>query len=241
MKLRFRTPAGLLVRITDESDWIVFGDVFVGGEYDLALEALVALAPRSRRLEILDLGANVGYFAFRATDHLLRAALPDGFHLTLVEASPRLARRLRRRVAEEPVLRERTTVIEGLVGHTEGAGHLEQKVFHATSRVVSGKAAPSAVEVRYLDLRPYWDSVPEIDLLKCDVEGSELVFLETYGDYLPRVRLGVFEFHHDLCDIDLCRRILTHHGLQHRTTLRESRDTTLELFARGDALADGGC
>lgn len=231
--LRAGTAVGLAIPIRDEADWILFDDIFLEGEYDRAISELLERAPVDRRIEILDLGANVGYFTLRTAQRLLEEGRGDDFRLTLVEGSAKTYRRLRTNLSGQEPLRGRVELVHGLVGRTAGTGRIAERSFHATSRVVgSGEREWRAREVPYHDLGPYWTEAGTIDLLKCDIEGAEEAFLESYRHLLPSVRLAVFELHHDACDTERCRRLLAEAGLAHRATLVSAATTSLELFAR---------
>jgi hypothetical protein len=62
--------------------------------------------------------------------------------------------------------------------------------------------------------------VGAVDLLKCDIEGAELLFLQSYPDLLRSVRAVVMELHPGLCDANECLRLLAEYGLDWRTVLR---------------------
>jgi predicted O-methyltransferase YrrM len=75
----------------------MFNDVFVDEGYDIALSKLAL--QQQRPIELLDLGANVGYFSLRAADALLRQGVE--FRITAVEGNPRTYQALRRRLLQE--------------------------------------------------------------------------------------------------------------------------------------------
>ncbi|MFY9825859.1 MAG: hypothetical protein WAM82_31100, partial [Thermoanaerobaculia bacterium] len=87
--LRRRLPSGLELTVESPADWTLYNDIFADGEYDAAIRDALGDAPAGRPLTVLDLGANVGYFALRLGDLALRH---DGVDLRLVavEASPGL-------------------------------------------------------------------------------------------------------------------------------------------------------
>ena len=66
------------------------------------------------------------------------------------------------------------------------------------------------------------DADKDIDLLKCDIEGSEFSFLDNYSDLLPRVKMAVFEFHKYGADIDHYRRLLCSYGFRQHAVLRDA-------------------
>ena len=63
------------------------------------------------------------------------------------------------------------------------------------------KSAQAQIRERYwASQKPSSLSVFVQSLLKCDIEGAELLFLENYEDLLGKVRNAVFELHHEQCD-----------------------------------------
>jgi hypothetical protein len=78
----------------------------------------------------------------------------------------------------------------------------------------------------YVDLSVLLGSTARIDLLKCDIEGAELLFLQNYPDLLQKVDVAVFEFHRDMCDVDRCQALLVEYGFTRSHVSRE-RDSYL--------------
>ena len=62
--------------------------------------------------------------------------------------------------------------------------------------------------------------VQTVDLLKCDVESAELLFLRSYPERLRNVRAAVIELHPELCNADECLHLLGEYGLARQTVLR---------------------
>ena len=54
------------------------------------------------------------------------------------------------------------------------------------------------------DLETLVDRRDSIDLVKCDIEGSELTFLDNYPELLKRTRYLALEIHPHLCSLDAC-------------------------------------
>ena len=71
-RLQHTLPSGVRVEIGSPSDWFVYNEVFVDGEYDAVLDALIA-SPAPSPI-VLDLGANVGLFTLRLMDRWLRSS-----------------------------------------------------------------------------------------------------------------------------------------------------------------------
>jgi FkbM family methyltransferase len=235
--LRRTLHSGLQIEVASPSDWTIYNEVFADGEYDAALERLLAGARGKDRLRILDLGANVGYFSLRAADRLLRSPLAEAdWDLVLVEASRRLVGDIERRLLSQPLLAGRVRVVHGLAGRRSGTGVLQETGCHFSNTAAggrgSGRASGRGSPVPYVDLEALFPEGASIDLLKCDIEGSELELLESYGDLLRRAEVAVIELHHELCDTARCYEILRAAGFAGEERLREDDRVSVALFWR---------
>ncbi len=122
------------------------------------------------------------------------------------------------------------TALHGLAGNrtgeaqiVQGAAHGENTIFGETSH---------GTRVPFLDLEKLAGNWPRIDLLKCDIEGAEEIFLGNYPELLAKTDRAVFEFHHDKCDVPHCRQMLAEAGLMPAKTIREFGHCSVELFSR---------
>jgi FkbM family methyltransferase len=228
--LRRRLPSGLELTVESPADWTLYNDIFVDGEYDESIRAVLSDASAERPITILDLGANVGYFALRLADAALRH--PADFRLIAVEPSPRLVRQFERRIVAQPTIAGRVKVVHGLAGKRNGTGHLFESPLHFEHSTTPRRGL-KVVPVPYVDLDRLADEWPEIDLLKCDVEGAELEVLQTYaGTLLPKVRRAVVELHHARCDTARCVELLAAAGLVGDRVLREAHGCSVILVSR---------
>jgi len=84
--------------------------------------------------------------------------------------------------------------------------------------------------VRYVDVSETVREWPSIDLLKCDVEGSEYEFLRTYPDVMAKTKAAVIEFHTTGDDSYKYRQLMVAYGLINQKVLRAFRGNTVELF-----------
>lgn len=228
--LRWNLKSGQVAEIHNFADWVVYSDIFVDGEYDRAIDSCLDGAPKDRLLQVVDLGANVGFFALRFGERLY---LRDGgrrFRVTMVEGSPRVAAELRHRVRANPMLAEQTVVLEGLVGERSGTGTIHEAPFHAMSSTAAGSGR--SVSSPYVELDAQMADAEQIDLLKCDIEGSELRFLENYPAILAKCRVVVMELHFDYCNVEKCRRILREAGLASKFVVRSTDSIAVEVFGR---------
>jgi FkbM family methyltransferase len=181
-------------------------------------------------IPVLDLGANVGYFMLRVVD-LSRQTNP-GRHLdiTAVEASPKVFGMLEARMRSQNLPEVSLRMVQGLVGMRTGSALLHESSIHVKNTIM-GDGNRHDQNVAFVDLGALMEDVKEIDLLKCDIEGAELLFLETYGNMLAKVRNAVFELHHEMCDTKKCRDILLKNGFR-ETVLRATPTFSVVSVAR---------
>ena len=219
-----RLASGVEVRVRDHPDWAVFVEVFVEGGYDRALgDAVAAYAAETgaggavggvgRPFVALDLGANAGFFTLRLV-HLLREGAPGArARVVAVEPGGRPARKFRDRVFGENALGGEVTLVRGLVGRRAGSAAFVEYPATTNSNVfdetLGGPLGGAAVD--YVDLEDHVGPGP-IDLVKCDVEGSEWDFLRSYGPLLARTRRVVVELHEAFVDYAACRGVLRDAG-----------------------------
>lgn len=218
--------SNIKIQLASMADWILFTDIFVDGEYDVPLELCLREAQGCCR--VLDLGANIGFFSKRLLD-LRRSKFPDKeVEIACVEGMHRTFGRLK---TEFPVLRrkERVQLHRGLAGHKVGAARLGRHIFHAMTSVDLNEN-PGGELVPYLNLDSMTEKWGKIDLIKCDIEGSEELFIENYTDILRRTKFAVFEFHLHRVSIRRCFSLLAGSGLVHHSNLHLSKNVRLDLF-----------
>jgi FkbM family methyltransferase len=213
LQLRASLPPGEPIEIKSDSDWVVFQEIFLQGEYDYAIDATIRHAGAAEWINVVDLGANVGFFSKRLVTRLhgtLRS--PPKLRLLLVEGSPPVADELRARFSRTTADQE-IRIVQGLVGPTEGFGFIQSNQRFSAVTSVTSEQERHSVKVPYLNLEELTKDMTAVHLLKCDVEGSEFRFLDHNRSWLGKVMSAIFEFHADLCDVPRCMEILKHAGL----------------------------
>lgn len=223
--------SGIIIRVLNYSDWMIYNDIFVDGEYDDAIDDLLhGSVDWTRPARVLDLGGNVGFFTLRLADLFLRKGCTN-FSVTIVEGSPSSSAELRERLsANENRLGSRVTAVQGLVGSRSGVGEIAESDSHGEVSILD--SMPGRKKVAFIDIDNLVKTWERIDLLKCDIEGAEELFLRNYPGLLQKTDRAVFEFHHDKCDIPLCRRLLADAGLEKALTIREFGHCSVEFFRR---------
>lgn len=230
--LKSTTASGMKLKITNPGDWYVFNEIFVRAEYDEAIE--LALSKANQHLTVLDLGANVGLFSCRVLD-LADRRRREGLDIsiTAVEGDPVVFEQLKHRIDETAGLNSSVFPVFGLIGSRTGTGKISHSEFAPQSSIMRLKGG-STVEVPFVDLEPTVKMSPVIDLVKCDIEGAEELFIENYIELLGRTQAAIFEFHNRLCNVPRCVELLTGTGLALQTKSTNGKDTFTALFVRQD-------
>lgn len=237
------SATGLPLLVRNESDWYVFNEVFVKGEYDEALDVALdsARAQSNERIHILDLGANVGFFTARALERAVKSGFPiSAVDCILLEGSPTVYRELQHRLANLANAQLRIRATNGLAGDRSGSAEIAEVDFYARNTLHpehnSGLTPVGAMprhQVSYVDIDYLTREWTTISLVKIDVEGSEQRVLETYAEgFLAKSNVVVIELHNKVCDTSRCVDILRSVGLEPRHPLDLSADTVLALFTR---------
>ncbi|MDF0554320.1 FkbM family methyltransferase [Kamptonema sp. UHCC 0994] len=232
--LKWPLRSGVIAKIDCPVEWVIYNDIFVDGEYDIPINKALELASKEK-FNFLDIGANVGFFTLRLADIILRNQIPLTYlQGTLIEGSPSVYRQLTSRISEMPAclddkIEVELKLVHGLVGNRQGNGQIFEGSFHGMNSIFPvGQFI--GTDVPYIDLTSLYSENPNIDLLKCDIEGSELLFLENYKDLLTGVRCAVFEFHHNYYDPKQCFDILAEVGLINRQLLRDESTYSVHFF-----------
>lgn len=232
LKAKWRLRSGLNVIIENDSDWFVYNEIFVNKEYDQALNVFLSGLTNEHPV-IVDLGANVGYFSIRIADELICAG-KDRFSIIALEAAPQNFTVLDGRVQQKGLSGNISAKL-GLAGYktgTETVVHSAQHYGHSSAGV--GHAEGKKSVVSYIDIESLIPREKDIDFLKCDIEGSEEIFINEYAGLLKRVKLAVFEFHAGECNVANCRAMLEKAGLISAGILKEDPafKTSVEIFKR---------
>lgn len=232
MGLRWTLRSDIEIKILGMGDWVMYNEIFAGGEYDSAID--LVFQNNSSNLEILDLGANLGFFTFRVVDSAIaRGLLAENditkLRITAIEPHPDLFRRLQDSIEASEILRQTCRPIQGLVGKYEGEDRLGLAEFHPESGV---HADGRGVLVPYVDLNEIFHESQQIDLIKCDIEGSEEQFLENYQNLLERTRVIVLEVHLMVgVKEEQCLSIIRDCGLQNVELIRRDDEQGIAVYA----------
>lgn len=236
-QLKFTLVSGVHVEVLSHVDWCLYNDIFVDGEYDKPIEMLVSLVREGREeLRILDLGSNVGFFLLRVLDRLGVEGLRPKLFVAAVEPDSSNIAEMKRRVGEQEAYRTgrcQLNLVRGLAGKRKGEATFQQTHSYHAGRVVesSEESGRNDLQLEYIDLdRTFGEQL--WDLVKCDIEGSEDQFVESYPELLSQAGMLVIELHHGECDQKKTTSGLLSAGLQHSLTLAERQANSVHLFFR---------
>ncbi len=220
---------GVHIEIKTPMEWGIYNDIFVDGDYDEPILRVLTKNP-GKPLKVLDLGSNVGFFILRLIHLAHQERSSHFFHIRGVEASDTLCAESRRRLRTAPVSHQtfQINIDRGLIGQPEGQGTLYAFKDHGLNSVFRINGKPERVP--FLNLSNLVSSWEEIDLMKCDIEGAELSFLENYSDLLRKTRSAVFEFHPEFCDYGRCLQLIMAEGFRNQKIVRTSPHARIELF-----------
>ena len=161
-----------------------FSEIFIQQEYS-------DLIPDESILNILDIGANYGYFSL-----WLQSNRPkDKIHSTLIEPSLRCSRSLKKLV-ELPRLQNRFQYLQRAVGDPEET-HIKffDRPFMAGS-IFGSDHNDAFYHANTLKLAEVFSSDRDsYDLIKCDIEGGEWELIENYPTLLKQSKFVVMEWH----------------------------------------------
>jgi FkbM family methyltransferase len=168
------------------ADWGVLKEVVFDGEYDFAADRLAGEELR----QIVDLGANVG-LAARYWLHRF-----PGADLIAVEPSGPCLEVCRRNVVSAPG-GGRRSFVNACVSDREGSAWLDISRGPVLSHLTRS-GGPNRLPVECLSVDQVLargGSRHRIDLVKCDVEGSEREIFRDCSGWIRRVRYLVVELH----------------------------------------------
>ena len=205
--------SGICVIVRRPADLSTYSELFVDGFYDRGIHD--AIKSSSNEINLLDLGSNVGFFALRFTDVLI-GQYPTLFrdktvNITMVEGTKSVADESAFRMGSNHGKFGKYEVIHGLVGKKQGFDFISTEYNYGFNSIAKTNRNGKRVKVAYYNLEAKLAST-KFDLIKCDIEGAEETFIESYCDQLALQPRLVFEFHHHLCDTAKCDRLLKERG-----------------------------
>lgn len=187
----------------------------------------------------VDLGCNIGLFACRAA-HLTHH--PD-LKALLIDANPRILEETRWHLKRNQF--KNMIPIWGVVGVSESRGKIEFFLndFNVCSSVSPAvvKASPKysrweKIEVPVLWVEKLWQqhfpNEARCNLLKIDIEGAELDFLEKEKEFLKRVDALIVEWHKLQVNFIKLSEVLAEQNFKMETIFEENEQVGVSYFVK---------
>ena len=197
-------------------------------------KVIAELSPRT----FADLGCFVGYFALLIADE----TGPEHVKGLCIDANPFIIP-----LCETNIHTAGLTgvgVLNGAVGATSDAGETDffvtrQEISSCVSGLFNPKALPTGpirrASVKVIDVFEEWDRLfgeTRVDVLKLDIEGSEILFLDNAGRFLDLVQNIIVEWHKWATSLENLRERLAGCGFQLAEVLEEDSHAGLAWFVR---------
>ena len=178
-----KLPDPVYLRVAN-SDFLVLGEIFDRDEY-----AQIKNWDLPKDGRVVDLGANIGlasvYFASLLPEAHVVAVEPDEENCRLIEKN---CRRL--------LKSGRLHVLRGFIAAKDGAAGIDRNVrawaFHKVDTIDADHESVPCISMPHLLRTSCFD---RIDLLKCDIEGSERELFENCSPWIGCVKHLIVETH----------------------------------------------
>jgi FkbM family methyltransferase len=230
LNLKVRLSSGITISVENKMEWIIYNDIFVEGDYDTAI---FESFKKTSVINIVDLGANAGFFILRVGHLAYVHRVHQKINIKAVEASKELCTQLYKRFnISENQSNISIEIIEGLIGSKSGSSEFFQFDNHGLNSVFrkNGKS----VSTQHVDLTQVCETFETIDLVKCDIEGSELKFIENYPDILKKTKALIIEFHPEFCDLVACKKALKEYGFGQPQLIKDYGNCSIHYFRKTD-------
>jgi FkbM family methyltransferase len=217
LKWRYRnlgiqeTNFGTKLKISSFMDHLVFKEIFTDKIYDeFILHALEKNSNDNESKRIFDLGANLGFFTARCCEIWNQLGTNANLDFVIYEPSENCIERLKENLKGFDSKTFSFDIRNKLVGKKSGWDWFIEDKDHHLGQCVSEKIQKTghrySRKVAYHDLSQDLE-FSKIDLLKCDIEGSEVEFLKNFSSSLGRVCTVIIETHGQKAKDFVCKKM----------------------------------
>lgn len=228
----------LTYRISSLDNFLVAAEIFEDGEYAVA-DTFGAVST------FVDLGCNCGFFTLFLAKHAERR----GMRGLMIDAHPAMVS-----ASQWHVVRNDLTGVSVIWGLAGGGANERAKFFlnidaagsTQFARVPDGNVSRNPfreIEVPVISLLHEWElafGTERCGVLKIDIEGSELLFLQQERDFLHRTDRVLIEIHKWLVNGEAVHSELSTAGFKRVAILRDTPDVTVALYQSHYLAADPG-
>lgn len=209
-----------------------FAEIFASRTYYPALE-LFRRPPHS----VLDLGAHEGFFTLMVESHMRQRFPSATVHYELYEANPHLIKKTERNIRLVG-LDDRTNIYNGAIGKKAGTVEFSICENLGFSGVAPINRVVKTIRTSYLDVEASLlkRNLRTPELIKIDVEGSEIDFFENYPEFLRNSCVIAVEFHRHAATYEKWRELVRAAGLTLHETTAETGLTVNEVLVNEENL-----
>jgi hypothetical protein len=126
LKLEHTLNSALPVKVATKQEWLTYNEIFINSEYDVSIQAPMKVSS-AKPFVVLDLGANVGNFAFRVFDPIIQRHLDDILpDITMVEGRPETFGNLEERIRPQRLSAASVRTVNGLAGRRTGSAPIRE-------------------------------------------------------------------------------------------------------------------
>jgi FkbM family methyltransferase len=189
IRIRFSDKRSIWIRL-GSTDIAVLYEIFARGEYSHHVHEIEQRIDIPKNATIVDLGANIGLAAIYFQQRYPHASL------VCVEPEWNNFRCLARNTEGDGV-DTRITCVRALIGAGSGVGYLQDENCGEWGFSISRNESAGAEATSILDLRTLLENAGcgDVDVLKCDIEGSEAELMQGIAAWAPHVRALIIELH----------------------------------------------
>lgn len=228
LNLTWKTKQEIIIKIKSPVDWTLYNDIFVDHEYDKAIYSAL-----KKQTNILDLGANVGFFILRV---IALASKKQQATVVAIEPDNKNIEELKRRLGEQNLAfnnRFNIRIIKGVVGKKSGYEKMYMSHnYHMNTAIKDFAYAGSRQEiVKYIDLNNLLKS-KKWDLIKVDIEGSEEELVKNYGLLFKKTKNVIMEIHRDVVCEKSILYMMKQYGFVASEIVADHGSNVLVFFSR---------
>jgi FkbM family methyltransferase len=204
-----KTNYGTRLNIASFMDHLVFKEIFTDKIYDeFIIRALKKGSNENEPKRIFDLGANLGFFTVRCCEIWNQLGTNVNLDFVIYEPSENCIGRLKENLKGFDQKTFSFDIRNKLVGKKNGWDWFIEDKDHHLGQCISNEIEKTghrySRRISYHDLSQDLES-SRIDLLKCDIEGSEVEFLKNFSLSLGKVCSIIIETHGQTAKDFVCR------------------------------------
>ena len=206
-----KTEFGTKLKVNSFMDYLVFKEIFIDKIYDeYIFHALNKCLQTNKPKKVIDLGANLGFFSVRCCEIWLQLGSNLKIDFMLYEPSLNCIGRIDKNLKCFSSRNISYNIWNNLVGKKSGFDWFIEDIDHhigqCVSKRIDKKGNRYSRKIGYSDLSKNLET-SIIDLIKCDIEGSEIEFVKNYNSSLKNVNSIIIETHGDEAKDFVCKKM----------------------------------